>query len=69
MQNHEKADIFFALIPWSKDPINPDTALNLSISFGQNSTNSSIATAHFVIEFHLTKMPERNKTVTFGVLY
>ena len=69
MQNNEKADIFFPLIPWSKDPINLDTALNLSISFGQNSTNSSIATAHFVIEFHLTKMPERNKTVTFGVLY
>jgi len=47
----------------------PDSALNLSIHFGHNTSDSSKATAHFTLELHLTRMPERNKTVTFGVLY
>jgi len=47
----------------------PDSALNLSISFGHNTSDSSKATVHFTLELHLTRMPERNKIVTFGVLY
>jgi hypothetical protein len=66
MASNDTADIFFSLIPWSNKTL--DTALNMSISYGLKISNSTIPTAHFITEFFTSKMPEPNKTVTFGVL-